>query len=220
MNNTIILKNISKNFNKLHILNDITYSFYENKFYGIAGESGVGKTTLLQCLGTIDNFSSGELYILGQSVKKMTNKEKAQLRNKHIGFIFQSFLLNDKLTAVENVMLPMLITNHSLKECKQKAEQLLTDIGLGQRLSHYPKQLSGGEQQRTAIARALANNPSIILADEPTGNLDQNNEQKIIDIFHNLAHNYGKTVIMVTHNIALLNQVDYVLKLEDGNLKF
>ena len=117
-------------------------------------------------------------------------------------------------------MLPMLITNHSSKECKEKAEQLLTDVGLGHRLSHYPKQLSGGEQQRTAIARALANNPSIILADEPTGNLDKNSEQKIIDIFYNLAHNYGKTVIMVTHNTTLLNQVDYVLKLEDGNLKF
>lgn len=218
MEHAITLNHISKRYNDLYILEDITYSFSYGTFYGIVGASGAGKTTLLQCIGTLDRATGGDLFVLGRSVKSMSEKELSLFRNQHIGFVFQSYFLNDKLTATENVMLPMLLSNVSLNDCQRKAENLLAYVGLEQRMGHYPKQLSGGEQQRVAIARALANNPDIILADEPTGNLDAENEQNVIRIFRSLVRDAGKTVVMVTHNVSLLKQVDQVLKLESGCL--
>lgn len=215
----IELKQLTKKYaNEVTVLKNVSYTFQQGKFYGIIGPSGSGKTTLLQLLGTLDTGTSGDISILNRPVSQMSYKEKAQLRNQHIGFVFQSYFLNDKLTAVENVMLPMLITEQTLAQCQQKAETLLTQVGLKNRLSHLPAQLSGGEQQRVAIARALANTPDIILADEPTGNLDEENEQAIMQLFCDFMQKANKTVIMVTHNKAILTNVDHVLGLHNGTL--
>ena len=219
MNPIIELKQLTKKYaNEVTVLKNVSYTFQRGKFYGIVGPSGSGKTTLLQLLGTLDTGTSGDISILNRPVSQMSYKEKAQLRNQHIGFVFQSYFLNDKLTAVENVMLPILITEQTLAHCQQKAETLLTQVGLKNRLSHLPTQLSGGEQQRVAIARALANTPDIILADEPTGNLDEENEQAIMQLFCDFMQKANKTVIMVTHNKAILTNVDHVLGLHNGTL--
>ncbi len=219
MNPIIELKQLTKKYaNEVTVLKNVSYTFQRGKFYGIVGPSGSGKTTLLQLLGTLDTGTSGDISILNRPVSQMSYKEKAQLRNQHIGFVFQSYFLNDKLTAVENVMLPILITEQTLAQCQQKAETLLTQVGLKNRLSHLPTQLSGGEQQRVAIARALANTPDIILADEPTGNLDEENEQAIMQLFCDFMQKANKTVIMVTHNKAILTNVDHVLGLHNGTL--
>lgn len=216
----LVLQHVTKQYGKnLSILKDINYTFQKGTFYGVIGASGAGKTTLLQLLGTLDEVTSGELYIKNRPVHNLNSKEKAQLRNQHIGFVFQSYFLNSKLTAVENVMLPMLITERSFALCQQKATELLVQLGLELRLTHLPSQLSGGEQQRVAIARALANDPDILLADEPTGNLDEETEQSIMQLFCDLVQNTGKTIIMVTHNRSLLHAVDQVLLLEEGCLK-
>ena len=219
MNPIIELKQLTKKYaNEVTVLKNVSYTFQRGKFYGIVGPSGSGKTTLLQLLGTLDTGTSGDISILNRPVSQMSYKEKAQLRNQHIGFVFQSYFLNDKLTAVENVMLPILITEQTLAQCQQKAETLLTQVGLKNRLSHLPTQLSGGEQQRVAIARALANTPDIILADEPTGNLDEENEQAIMQLFCDFMQKANKTVFMVTHNKAILTNVDHVLGLHNGTL--
>lgn len=216
----LVLQHVTKQYGKnLSILKDINYTFQKGKFYGVIGASGAGKTTLLQLLGTLDEATSGELYIKNRPVHNLNSKEKAQLRNQHIGFVFQSYFLNSKLTAIENVMLPMLITERSFALCQQKATDLLVQLCLELRLTHLPGQLSGGEQQRVAIARALANDPDILLADEPTGNLDEETEQSIMQLFCDLVQNTGKTIIMVTHNRSLLHAVDQVLLLEEGCLK-
>lgn len=213
----IVLQNVSKRFSKqLTILNAVNYTFEAGKFYGIIGDSGVGKTTLLQILGTLDEPTEGKILIDGRDIERLGIKERAELRNKQIGFVFQSFFLNANLTAVENVMMPMLISA-GFAECQKRAEQLLEQMGLGGRLSHFPAQLSGGEQQRVAIARALVNKPKIILADEPTGNLDETNEEHVINILQALARE-GITVVMVTHNKQLLSKVDQILRLEAGRL--
>lgn len=215
----IELNQLTKKYaNGVTVLENVSYTFQQGKFYGIIGPSGSGKTTLLQLIGTLDTATSGDISILNRPVSQMSYKEKAQFRNQHVGFVFQSYFLNDKLTAVENVMLPMLITEQTLVQCQQKAEILLTQVGLKNRLSHLPAQLSGGEQQRVAIARALANTPDIILADEPTGNLDEESEQAIMQLFCDFMQKTNKTVIMVTHNKAILTNVDHILKLHNGTL--
>lgn len=220
MTSVIQLDKISKKYDTSSlVLNEISYTFEEGQFYGIVGPSGAGKTTLLNLLGILDNVTSGEIFILNKRISCATAKEKALIRNRHIGFVFQSFFLNKNLTAIENVMLPLLITNQSFSQCQKKAEALLSDIGLEKRLTHFPNQLSGGEQQRIAIARALVTNPDIIIADEPTGNLDPQNEEKIMHIFLNLAKQTNKTIIMATHNNTLLSEMDHLLKLDKGILQ-
>ena len=219
MNVSIELKNVSKKYDNLTVLNDITYSFQEQKIYGIIGSSGVGKTTLLQLMGTLDSPSCGEIIISNQKTSILSTKEKAHLRNKHIGFVFQSYFLNSKLSAIENVLLPMMITDMPIAQCKEQASFLLTQLGLINRINCHPNQLYGGEQQRVAIARAFDNNPAIILADEPTGNLDKENEQHIMQIFKHLCKIQKKTIIMVTHNESLLNQMDEVLLLKNQCLQ-
>ena len=222
MEKSIILKNGVKEFSlkdeKIIALNDVSVEFKTGKLYVIMGHSGSGKSTLIQILGLLDDLSSGNLYFNGQDVSNISEDEKADIRKKEIGFVFQSFYLNPKLTAIENVMLPMYINKEiERNNRRRRALKLLTNFGLENRVNHYPKELSGGEQQRIAIARALANDPSFILADEPTGNLDVNNEEIVYNTLRELA-NSGKAVLVVSHNESIKKYADKVLYMNLGKL--
>lgn len=184
--------------------------------YAIMGHSGSGKSTLIQCLGLLDNINSGKIYIDNEDTSKMSLSKQNSIRNDKIGFVFQDYYLNNTMRAYENVMLPMLINkNYNDKDISKIAKSLLCDVGLKDRIKHYPKQLSGGEQQRVAIARSLANNPNIILADEPTGNLDEENEKYILAILKEMASN-GKCVIIVSHNPLIKEYADVVINMKKG----
>ncbi len=197
-------------------IKDLSYDFHYGKLYAIMGHSGSGKSTLIHCLGLLDKFDLGKIYINGKDVDQLSQKEKSMIRNSRIGFVFQNYYLNNNMRAFENVMLPMIINkNYNNLDIKYKAQSLLKEMGLAERINHYPKQLSGGEQQRVAIARALANEPDIILADEPTGNLDEENEIYILEKLKNLADN-GKCVIIVTHNQIIKKYADIVINMEKG----
>lgn len=222
MEKSIILKNGVKEFSlkeeKIIALNDVSVEFKTGKLYVIMGHSGSGKSTLIQILGLLDDLSSGNLYFNGQDVSNISEDEKADIRKKEIGFVFQSFYLNPKLTAIENVMLPMYINKEiERNNRRRRALKLLTNFGLENRVNHYPKELSGGEQQRIAIARALANDPSFILADEPTGNLDVENEKIVYETLRNLADS-GKSVIVVSHNENIKDYADKILYMNLGKL--
>ena len=222
MEKSIILKNGVKEFSlkeeKIIALNDVSVEFKTGKLYVIMGHSGSGKSTLIQILGLLDDLSSGNLYFNGQDVSNISEDEKADIRKKEIGFVFQSFYLNPKLTAIENVMLPMYINKEiERNNRRRRALKLLTNFGLENRVNHYPKELSGGEQQRVAIARALANDPSFILADEPTGNLDVENEKIVYETLRNLADS-GKSVIVVSHNENIKDYADKILYMNLGKL--
>jgi len=188
----------------------------EGEFVAIMGPSGSGKSTLLNLIGCLDTATSGEYYLDGEKIEK--TKNLADIRNRKVGFIFQSFNLLPRSSALENVELPMMYAGKSGRERKQRAAELLKSVGLGERLGHKPNQLSGGEKQRVAIARALANNPAIILADEPTGNLDSKSGEMIMSILHRLDKEEGKTIILVTHDIDLGRQADRIIKLLDGRV--
>lgn len=222
MEKSIVLKNGIKEFSlkneKIIAMDNVNLEIDTGKLYVIMGHSGSGKSTLIQILGLLDNLTQGELYINGQDVSNISEDEKADIRQKEIGFVFQSFYLNPKLTAIENVMLPMYI-NKDIESSnrRRKALKLLTNFGLENRINHYPKELSGGEQQRIAIARALANDPSFILADEPTGNLDVNNEEIVYNTLRELA-NSGKAVLVVSHNESIKKYADKVLYMNLGKL--
>ncbi len=214
-----ISKNYIKNKKTIEVLKNIDYVFKPNTLYCIIGKSGAGKSTLIQILGLLLPLSDGELIINNKNTKDLNDDEKSNIRNKEIGFIFQSYYLNPLMKAYENVLLPTYV-NKSIKDNDRKklASEILEKLGLKDRINHYPKELSGGEQQRVAIARALINNPSIILADEPTGSLDPENEEKIMKILKNLSKN-GKCVIVVSHSNTVKNYADIVLKLENGYIK-
>ncbi len=204
---------------RIDILEDINVSFEANKIYMIVGNSGAGKTTLLNIIGTLDSLTKGNLYIDGKDVTKLNENEKAKLRMEKIGFIFQDFYLNKYMTVEENIVEPLYINEKYNKTTrKQRTDQLIEMVNLTDRKKHFPRELSGGEQQRVAIARALANEPDIILADEPTGNLDKSNEIKIFEILKSLRDN-GKCVIVVTHSDRVKKYADIILKLEEGKLK-
>ncbi len=212
-------KEYIKNKEKIVVLNNINTKFEEGKTYAIMGNSGSGKTTLLNILGTLDILTSGKMLIDSEEILRLKENEKAYIRMKKIGFIFQEFYLNQYMTVQENIMQPMYINKEYDKTAKkQRTNELIEMMGLSQRKKHYPKELSGGEQQRVAIARALANKPDIILADEPTGNLDKNNEQKIFEILNSLSKN-GKCVIIVSHSNVVKKYADIILNLEEGKLK-
>ncbi len=216
------LENISKTYktkNKtVKALLDVNADFYSNNFYAIRGHSGSGKSTLINILGFIDTFDNGTYDLYGLNAKKYNDVELSKLRMKNIGFIFQEFHLNPTLKAFENVMVPMLINKHiDPKDRKERAIKLLQSVGLGERIDHFPKELSGGEQQRVAVARALANNPNIILADEPTGNLDEKNEKEIFKLLRELSKN-GKCVIAVSHSDYVKDYADKLYKIADGKL--
>lgn len=215
-------KNISKSYkrkkSKVAVLNSICCSFKKKKLYAIMGESGAGKSTLIQILGILKDFDSGELIIDGKNVEQLNSKEKALIRNKKIGFVFQSFYLNPLLKAFENVMLPLNINcKLSEKEKKKRAVEKLKYFGLTDRINHFPFELSGGEQQRVAIARALINDPDIILADEPTGSLDSKNTKMILDLLRKMADE-GKCVIVVSHSDNIKQYADEILYIENNKL--
>lgn len=216
------LENISKTYKSknrnIKVLSDVSVDFYNNNFYAIMGHSGSGKSTLINILGLIDNFDSGEYDLYGTKAVDYDDIKLSNLRMKNIGFIFQGIHLNPTLKAYENVMVPMLINKKiNSKDRKDRAIELLKSVGLGERIDHYPKELSGGEQQRVAIARALANNPSIILADEPTGNLDEKNEKDIFMSLKELAKN-DKCVIVVSHSDYVKEYADKIYKIIGGKL--
>lgn len=203
---------------KIEVLKDVTVMFEKGKFYVIKGHSGSGKSTLIRILGLLDTFDSGKYFLENYEVNLLSPKQKAVFRKKLIGFVFQDFCLDPYLKTYENVELPMIINNKiDKKERKYRALELLQKVGLSDRINHFPKELSGGEQQRVAIARALANDPEIILADEPTGNLDAESEKNVFEILRELSIE-GKCVIVVSHSNEIVKFADEVYQLESGIL--
>ena len=219
--NVIELKDIVKSYamgdTTVYALNHLTVSFEKGKFTSIVGPSGSGKSTLMNVLGCLDRPTSGEYILEGKNIARYTDDELAHTRNARIGFVFQSFNLLSRLSAVDNVALPLIYAGVDLKERTERAEKALTEVGLGARLYHKPNEMSGGQRQRVSIARALINDPAIIMADEPTGNLDPKSTLEIIDIFEKLNH-MGKTVIMVTHEPELADMTQRILTIRDGKL--
>ncbi|MFN4110933.1 MAG: ABC transporter ATP-binding protein [Ignavibacteria bacterium] len=221
----IILRadNIKKSFlldNKLrlNVLKGISLEICKGEIFEIVGASGAGKSTLLHILGTIDKPDDGELYFEDINLLNLKDEELSRFRNKNIGFVFQFHHLLPEFTALENVVIPMMIDGRTFEECKGRAIELLDYVGLSERINHKPSELSGGELQRVAIARALANNPKIIFADEPTGNLDSQNSKTIIQLIKNLNEEFNKTFVIVTHNPELVEIADRVREIKDGIL--
>ena len=212
----IIAKNIRKSFSGLEVLKGIDLEIAKGEVVSIVGSSGAGKTTLLQILGTLDRSSSGVLSIGGAEISGLSSNKLADFRNANIGFVFQFHRLLPEYTALENSMIPSWIAGESDSLAREKAEALLNDLGLGHRLNHLPSELSGGEQQRVAVARALVNKPSVLLADEPSGNLDSENASQLHDLFFKLRDQLGITVIIVTHNEELASRADRTLRMADG----
>lgn len=215
----IEITGISKEYkNTGKVLSDVNLTFESGKLYGIMGPSGSGKSTLLNIIGTLESATEGNVRIMGKDIEGFSEKEYAVLRVKHIGFIFQNFYLNPYLNAFENVIVPMRVNDEiDEKDRKAKAENLLKQFGLEERMEHLKSQMSGGEQQRVAIARALANEPDIILADEPTGNLDEENEIIIFKCLKELAEK-GKTVIVVSHNEIVKEYADEIVNIVKGKI--
>lgn len=212
-------KEYIKNREKIKVLENLNLKFEKGKLYAIMGESGSGKTTFLNIIGTLDDFTSGKLLIEGKDISHLKEDEKANIRMRKIGFIFQEFYLNPNMTVEENIEQPMYINDQYDKEMiKSRTNELIETVGLSHRKKHFPKELSGGEQQRVAIARALANKPDIILADEPTGNLDKENETKIFEMLKILSQN-NKCVIVVSHSNKIEQYADIVLKIKEGNIE-
>lgn len=211
-------RNLHKSFGTLEVLKGVNLCVQQGEILAIVGKSGAGKTTLLQILGTLDRPTDGQVFINGQDVFRLSEKALAQFRNRHIGFIFQFHQLLPEFTALENVMMPALIAGESRKQSTQRAEQLLTDLGLSERLHHKPNALSGGEKQRVAAARALMMSPSVILADEPTGSLDEANKQELNRLLLHLREQYGQTIIIVTHDKDLTSIADRVVEIMDGKI--
>ncbi len=214
----ISIKNITKSFGNLQVLKGIDLEIGDREVVSIVGPSGAGKTTLLQIMGTLDNADSGEVTIDGISVGNLSQKKLADFRNKHIGFVFQFHQLLPEFTALENIMIPALIGGAKKSDTKKRAMELLDFMGLSERANHKPNELSGGEKQRVAVARALVNNPSIILADEPSGSLDSQNKAELHQLFFDLRDKMGQTFVIVTHDEALASITDRTIKMKDGVL--
>ena len=223
MNNTLLTaNNIKKSFNEgplnVGVLKGLEFSVNKNETIAIIGSSGSGKSTLLHLLGGLDVPDSGNILINNQNINKLNDAERGVLRNKYLGFIYQFHHLLPEFTAVENVALPLLIRRDSRVTAEKKAKELLCSVGLSERLQHKPGELSGGERQRTAIARVLVTNPKCILADEPTGNLDEKSAHEVFELIISLNKNLGSSLIMVTHNLELSKQADRVFELKEGKL--
>lgn len=213
-------RDLTKIYNKkIEAVKKVSLELEKGEFYAVMGHSGSGKTTLLQLLGLLDKMTSGELYIDNENVDNLDENQKAEMRMNKIGFVFQSFYLNPKLKAYENVMLPMYINEkYKNTDLKSRAMELLDQLGLSDRANHYPKELSGGEQQRAAIARSLANDPDCIFADEPTGNLDIENERIVFDNLKKLSRD-NKCVFVVSHNEIVKEYADKLFYMENGILR-
>ncbi|MEM8888592.1 MAG: ABC transporter ATP-binding protein [Bacteroidota bacterium] len=209
-------KDIHKSYGKLAVLKGVSISLNSGEVVSLVGSSGAGKSTLLQILGTLDNMDAGELLFEGVDVAKMSKKQKAAFRNEELGFVFQFHHLLPEFTAMENVCIPGFIHGTSQEELEERGNMLLSRLGLGERLDHKPSALSGGEQQRVAVARALINKPKLILADEPTGNLDSQNSRDLYDMMYELAKTTGTTILLATHDMELANKTDRTLRIEDG----
>lgn len=207
-----------KNRNVTEALRGVSLNIAEGEFVAITGRSGCGKSTLLNIMGGMDRPTSGEYLFCGEKVESMSPRALARFRNQSIGFVFQAFYLAKELNAIDNVSMPLGYAHVHRRERKQRAEEALAAVGLSEKLHAYPAQLSGGEQQRVAIARAIINHPAVLLADEPTGNLDFENGQKIMDLLHRL-HSEGLTIVMVTHDLSLAGQADRTIHMEDGRQK-
>jgi len=209
-------ENIVKKYGDLEVLRGVDLTVKSGEIVSIVGASGAGKTTLLQILGTLALPDAGTLSVGGQSTSGMSRRELSAFRNTHLGFVFQFHRLLPEFNALENVMMPAWIAGNKGKGAQARATHLLEELGLGHRLDHNPSELSGGEQQRVAVARALMNEPSVLLADEPSGNLDSENASALHDLFFDLRDRLGQTIVLVTHNEDLANRADRMLRMADG----
>ena len=214
----IEVKNIRKSFGTLEVLKGVDLTVEKGEIVSIIGKSGAGKTTLLQIIGTLDKPDSGSVVIDGIDVFALKEQELADFRNRHIGFIFQFHQLLPEFTTLENVMMPALIARMGEKEAEQRAVQLLTELGMAERLTHKPNQLSGGEKQRVAAARAMMMSPDVILADEPSGSLDESNKKELHKLLLQMREQYGQTIIIVTHDKELAEISDRVIEIVDGRV--
>lgn len=212
-------KNIHKSFDDVHILKGVDLQIEKAEIISITGSSGAGKTTLLQTLGTLTNVDQGEIFYENTNISELKEKELARFRNQNIGFIFQFHHLLPEFTALENVCIPAFIAKTTKKEAERAAKELLNRLGLGHRLTHKPDELSGGEQQRVATARALINSPKVIFADEPSGNLDSKNADELHQLFFDLREEFNQTFVIVTHDKALAKICDRSLYMNDGKFK-
>lgn len=215
----IDIKGITKSFDSLQVLKGIDLHIDKGEVVSIVGPSGAGKTTLLQIIGTLDKPDSGQIIINGTDVSSLSRKKLSEFRNQHIGFVFQFHQLLPEFTALENIMIPAFIAGKSRSEAKKKAEELLDFMGLSDRAGHKPSELSGGEKQRVAVARALINNPAVILADEPSGSLDSKNKEELHQLFFNLRDKFGQTFVIVTHDEHLARITDRTIAMRDGMLE-
>jgi len=218
----ILAKNIHKNYDNLHVLKGVDLHIKKGEIVSIVGSSGAGKTTLLQILGTLDFLdkkdTTSSLTINGEVINTLKEKKLAKFRNEHIGFIFQFHQLLPEFTALENVCIPAYIGGKNKQETEKRAKELLDFLGLSHRYEHKPTELSGGEQQRVAVARALINNPKVIFADEPSGNLDSESAENLHNLFFELRDKFGQTFVIVTHNQKLADMADRKLVMKDGNI--
>jgi len=216
------LKNVSKVYrpevNPVHALKNVTLAIRKGELAAIMGPSGSGKSTLMHIAGCLDTPTSGKVTLEDKNISHLDEVELAKIRNQKIGFVFQTFNLLPKISALDNVMMPLIYSSLSPTQCRRKAIKALKAVGLTRRMTHHPNQLSGGEQQRVAIARALVNDPTIIFADEPTGNLDTKTGQEILDILKKL-HHQGRTVILVTHDMSIARQAKRLIKIKDGEIQ-
>lgn len=215
----IEIKGIRKSFGSLQVLKGIDLKIDKGEVVSIVGPSGAGKTTLLQIIGTLDRADSGTVVVDGVDTNGMNARRLAEFRNRHIGFVFQFHQLLPEFTAVENIMIPAYIAGMSTKDARRRAEELLDFMGLADRASHKPNELSGGEKQRVAVARALVNNPAVILADEPSGSLDSKNKAELHQLFFDLRDRFGQTFVIVTHDEQLASITDRTIKMRDGLLE-
>lgn len=219
MDAIIELHNIKKEYKigheEIHALNGVSLNIFKNEYVALMGPSGSGKSTLMNMLGCLDSPTSGEYILNGIAVAKMSDNELAEVRNKQIGFVFQTFNLLPRSTTLENVMLPLVYSGIDKKQRVEMAKKVLEQVGLGNRMEHKPNELSGGQRQRVAIARALVNNPAIILADEPTGNLDSKTSIEIMGLFEEI-HKNGNTIILVTHEEDIAMHAHRIVRLKDG----